>query len=574
MPPPATRGNSKRNGLSLTTLVTHFLIGVCGIYVGISMGSITCPENPGIDASVQRFTAEEWKKKIPIQKLAEEMKSIESGKVTFPASVKKIAADYATVPRDDFNELLEIGVPLDDTQNGEEVFVLYTDPKTVPSEENNRKKKLEGPKVGLGAKKALQNCQSVKVILQERAAKKRQCIAIVPQWESYHIHKFMRVPKEEGIAVDLKYPLRYVGRTLDEKGKVSGIPKYSSQIKPAFDAFVDYVQNLDTSLEKLKPLVEEAVSKHKSADDTSEVMKKSKVMVVMVCNKGQAHLFHNFVCNARAKGIDLSRIIMFATDEYTVNLSKELGIPVFHDETIFGSMPEQAAKRYGDKIFSMMMMAKIYCVHLVLTLGYDVLFQDVDVVWNKNPLEYLETKESSEWDMIFQDDGSRQIRYQPYSPNTGFYFVRNNRLTTYFFNSLLKKGDLIAQTKSHQAALAAQIAEFVSWKGLRVKVWRKFGNTLFPGGAEYHQSKDYMRRMIDGKIEPFIFHMSWTQNKDNKKLYYEQMAEWYKKEDDSGCKGLDCCVAEPIITCHYKDKPSKIPCKDSPPIDKNGRSFW
>ena len=156
----------------------------------------------------------------------------------------------------------------------------------------------------------------------------------------------------------------------------------------------------------------------------------------------------------------------------------------------------------------------------------------------------------------------------------GFYFVRNNSLTNYFFNDLVKKGDLVALTKSHQAALSAQVAEFVSWKGLRVKVWRKFGNTLFPGGAEYHQSKDYMKKMIAGEIKPFIFHMSWTQNKDNKKLFFEQMAEWYTKEDDTGCNGLECCLAEPIITCHFKDKPSFIPCKDSPPIDKGRRSFW
>ena len=35
-----------------------------------------------------------------------------------------------------------------------------------------------------------------------------------------------------------------------------------------------------------------------------------------------------------------------------------------------------------------------------------------------------------------------------------------------------------------------------------------------------------------------------------------------------------CCAAEPIFSCHYKDKPSKLPCKDSESIDRNGRSFW
>jgi hypothetical protein len=38
--------------------------------------------------------------------------------------------------------------------------------------------------------------------------------------------------------------------------------------------------------------------------------------------------------------------------------------------------------------------------------------------------------------------------------------------------------------------------------------------------------------------------------------------------------GYTCCLPEPAVTCFYRDKPSKIPCKDSPPIDKNGRSFW
>ena len=69
--------------------------------------------------------------------------------------------------------------------------------------------------------------------------------------------------------------------------------------------------------------------------------------------------------------------------------------------------------------------------------------------------------------------------------------------------------------------------------------------------------------------------MSWTSNKANKKLYFEQMGEWRVKE---GCPldsdGDGCCLAEPMIKCHYRDKPSIIPCKSSPPIDKGKPSFW
>ncbi|OEU06100.1 hypothetical protein FRACYDRAFT_202684 [Fragilariopsis cylindrus CCMP1102] len=489
--------------------------------------------------------------------------------------------DYATVPRDDFNELLEIGVPMDDVSDKDgmkEVLVLYTDERTLPFRKKQDKKKNFGSKEGIDAQTALENCHTVRVILQEPAKGngKRQCIAIVSQWESWHIHKFMRMPKKyDGVQVDVKYPLRYVSRSMQDSGKDNKFPELHKDTIPSYAGLIEYLTNLDRILNELKPILSDALkqSNHGDTSTTSNVMKKSKSMVVMVCNKGQAHLFHNFVCNARSKGLDLSRIIMFATDKYTVQLCHDLNIHVYYDETIFGAMPEIAARRYGDKIFSQMMMAKVYCVHLVMSLGYDVLFQDVDVIWNQNPLEYLTTKESKEWDMMFQDDGSRQARYNPYSPNTGFYFVRNTPLTMYFFGSLLRMGDLISATKSHQAALSALLAEFAGWKGLRVKVWHKGGDTLFPGGFEYHQSKDYMRKMIADEIQPYIFHMSWTANKDNKKLFFEQMGYWYTQEGN-GCNGIDCCLPQANITCHYKDKPSKIPCKNSPPIDRNGKSFW
>jgi hypothetical protein len=136
-------------------------------------------------------------------------------------------------------------------------------------------------------------------------------------------------------------------------------------------------------------------------------------------------------------------------------------------------------------------------------------------------------------------------------------------------------GDVVAQTKSHQAALTAVLNEHASWKGLRVKVWKRGTGNQFPGGFEYHRLHNEMRALLQGNstADPYIFHMSWTTNKDNKKKFLEQMGQWYKKE---GCdtKGFDCCLAKPNVICHYRDKPSSIPCRDSPPIDKGRKSFW
>lgn len=437
--------NKRGGGLSLHAILSHILVGIGGIYIGLMMGMHTCgpsttmmttvdgkgngggqqggvPIPPQEQRQQQEIFVEDTKSK---SKTASSTASSE--KVKFPESVSKLVMDYATVPRDDFNELLEIGVPMDEVSDKDgmkEVLVLYTDEKTLPFRKKQDKKKDFGPKEGIDAKTALENCHTVRVILQEPAKGngKRQCIAIVSQWESWHIHKFMRMPKKfDGVQVDVKYPLRYVSRSMQDSGKDNKFPQLKKDTVPSYAGLIEYLTNLDRILGELKPILSDALnqSNHGDKSTTSDVMKKSKSMVVMVCNKGQAHLFHNFVCNARSKGLDLSRIIMFATDKYTVQLCHDLNIHVYYDETIFGDMPETAARRYGDKIFSQMMMAKVYCVHLVMSLGYDVLFQDVDVVWNQNPLEYLNTVESKEWDMMFQDDGSRQARYNPYSPNTG-----------------------------------------------------------------------------------------------------------------------------------------------------------
>ena len=61
----------------------------------------------------------------------------------------------------------------------------------------------------------------------------------------------------------------------------------------------------------------------------------------------------------------------------------------------------------------------------------------------------------------------------------------------------------------------------------------------------------------------------------------EQLGEWYTVEDTDTSPNTtttdttttttttnDYCLLQPNITCHYRDKPSIIPCTTSPPIVK------
>ena len=233
-------------------------------------------------------------------------------------------------------------------------------------------------------------------------------------------------------------------------------------------------------------------------------------------------------------------------------------------------------------MFTQMMFAKVVPVQLLNMMGYDVLFQDVDVVWWKNPLEVFHDKKSKlfDFDILFQDDGARTVRFAPYSGNTGFYYVRHNKRTQYLFTQLLYNGDLIKETNSHQQALTALLNEHSSLTGLKVKT---LDSENFPSGFHYHRAKPLMKKIVEKKHTPYLFHMCWTKNKDNKILFMEQMGMWYMNKLCTGSKAIDaldvtqvssCCSAEPRVECHYRDKPSVISCKDSPPIDQGRPSFW
>lgn len=165
---------------------------------------------------------------------------------------------------------------------------------------------------------------------------------------------------------------------------------------------------------------------------------------------------------------------------------------------------------------------------------FTVLFQDVDIVYFKDPLvspvyldlkclhgtpfyrnhhayqEFFQSEPTIQhFDVLFQHDGSNTIRYAPYSANSGFYYVRANKRSQYLFTSLLYHSDLILTWDSHQQVLVQLLSEHSSLFGLNVKVFNR-DTEMFPGGYQFHQRHAFMRKMIKNETDTYIFHMSWT----------------------------------------------------------------
>jgi len=491
----------------------------------------------------------------------------------------KLVRGITKIDRQEFMSNFDYGTPNDGLSP---VLIIHHGANSLPTSHPDSEK-LSNSIVPMSVSDAAENCDFMHVFTVPKY-KARMCTAMVENFENWHVQKWMR-QKPEGGGLDPTQPLRVVNRPMTEKGRRTFKVPDAKMIKKNWEILERYFRNFDSVVEELKPIAEKVAVKN--------------TIIVMTCNMGQSELLMNFVCNARSKGLDVSNVLVFPTDQETKDLAEGLGLATFHDEKNFGHLPKGEARHYADKTFTAMMFAKVVCVQMINHLGYDLLFQDVDVVWNKNPLEYFHDPENKfhDFDMYFQDDGAHSRRYAPYSANSGFYYVRNNYETRYFFVSLLYAGDLILVYNSHQEPLIQIMTEHASQYRLKVKVLDREMDE-FPGGWHFNspRKKAFMKKIAKGEVDNYIFHMSWTNNKTNKIKYFQQMGEWYISDvcvqktratileekaisgeqdgDQAGVLMQPCCLAEPQIVCHYRDKPSKIPCTDSPPIDKNKRSFW
>ena len=137
-----------------------------------------------------------------------------------------------------------------------------------------------------------------------------------------------------------------------------------------------------------------------------------------MANEGVTDLLLNFICSCRNAKIPLKNVIVFAAQKAFVPLIKSLGVHAFYNKFL-GEMPP-ASETYGDYAFKRMMWYKASTVYLVSRAGFDILFQDVDLVWLRDPIEYIK---SIQKDLVFMDDGIRSPRFSPFYINSGFYFM-------------------------------------------------------------------------------------------------------------------------------------------------------
>jgi hypothetical protein len=234
-----------------------------------------------------------------------------------------------------------------------------------------------------------------------------------------------------------------------------------------------------------------------------EALGKPMVVVTMFyCNKF-ARLFENWL--ESCKDINVRKYtIAFCLDKEAYDRTRELGIQAILEPKMSGDY-RGFGGAYGKSFGQAMFYKNAFVYDLLRYLPCDVLFQDTDLVWFKDPLPYLSELKS---DIAIMYDGPNPHFKNIYA-NTGFFYLKNNERTQALMETALGNTAYIFSYGGHQKPFDRILDSFDRHGVLKLEI---LPENLFANG--------HLKKVPNGA---YVYHYSWTANMDEKLRKLEKM---------------------------------------------------
>lgn len=216
------------------------------------------------------------------------------------------------------------------------------------------------------------------------------------------------------------------------------------------------------------------------------------IVTTFYCNKFLP-LFENWL--ASCKDIDVRKFaISFCLDKESYDRTKELGIQAIYIPKMSGDYT-----KFGNKSFAETMFYKNSIILDLLTyLPSNILFQDTDLIWLKNPLPYLQNLTH---DLAIMYDGPNHHFRNIYA-NTGFFYLKNNDNTRALMETALGNTAYILSYQGHQKPFDRILDTFERHGILKFTI---LPEDLFPNG-----------HLTSIPNNAYVYHYSWTSNINEK----------------------------------------------------------
>ncbi len=247
--------------------------------------------------------------------------------------------------------------------------------------------------------------------------------------------------------------------------------------------------------------------------------------VVSMFNDGYQSMFENWVASCDRHGVDCrATTILFAIDADADRRARDRGFATFYDGVSYGDLPRERSTAFGDERGVRTRFIKLAMVQDMLELGHDILLQDIDMVWLRDPLPGLvAAAERDGLDFQFMDDGFNNY-HQPLHYNSGFVFIRNNEFSRFAWRQIYDNFARCVYLSGDQRLINIVVDSLRS-RGLRT---RALPQNRFVNGHLIHEVN---RKGIDLPPDKWVVHASWTANMETKIELLKQHGLWYLDGD-------------------------------------------
>lgn len=240
-------------------------------------------------------------------------------------------------------------------------------------------------------------------------------------------------------------------------------------------------------------------------------------LVLSICGAKYLPLLRLWLQSCDRSDIDVrGRTIIMALDGETARVCGDLGVEAVPVDPA-GRFEIVEASRFADDRFGEVMLHKNTVVLDALTVVPRLLFQDVDLLWFRDPFRDLESRAENA-DVLFMYDGPNHW-HRPLHLNTGFFFAVANEATAALFETIARNAVHVLASGSQQYPANRIIGHFAVHNVLRVGV---LAQERYLNGHLFNLETGVSPAAGDWRRDGFVLHYSWTADIDQKLAKLEQ----------------------------------------------------
>jgi hypothetical protein len=253
-------------------------------------------------------------------------------------------------------------------------------------------------------------------------------------------------------------------------------------------------------------------------DALQAVATDNKQVLVIPFNKAFLSMTLNLVQSIGLQGIKNFLLIAFDAE------AERLAGKVYHlpcwaasDLDFFNRPDSGKLHSWTEASYHQITQRKGTLVRRILSLGYDVLFVDADLVFLKDPYPFIFGQPNFQSvDLWIQNDG--------WSPCTGFYWLRANEKSIKFWEAIEAHGKS-RPTITDQHSLNDVLKE---WGPKKKITYQLLPEDIFPVGNLYFDRETPQQRGAD----PIIVHNNWAIGDHPKVMRFKERGLWFLRERD------------------------------------------